>query len=98
MTESAHGSGQEPERMVCPHCGGTMRIHRQRDAQVARCTSCAGIFLERADLAALSEAENDWHLGSGPQTEPVPRITADMVAPPPAAPPRATSFIQTLFG
>lgn len=84
--------------MVCPQCAGPMRTHRLRELQVARCTSCSGIFLQRADLAALSEAENDWHRASGPQTEPVPRITADMVTPPPPGPPRATSFIQTLFG
>ncbi len=66
--------------------------------EVARCSSCSGIFLERADLGNLTEAENDWHAGAGVHhTEPLPRITADMTAPPPSKP-RARSFIETLFG
>ncbi len=67
-------------------------------AEVARCTSCHGIFLERADLGNLIEAENDWHAGAGiHHTEPLPRITADMTAPPPSKP-RAKAYIETLFG
>jgi len=83
--------------MTCPKCGGTMRLHQMRDVEIARCSSCHGIFLERADVGVLSEAENDWHRGAGPQTEPLPRITADMIAPPPG-PKRARSFLETLFG
>jgi len=67
------------------------------EVTVARCPSCSGIFLERADLGNLVEAENDWHQHSGPMTEPLPRITADMTAPPPSRP-RARSYIETLFG
>lgn len=67
-------------------------------ASVSRCTSCSGIFLERADLGNLVEAENDWHRNAGMHhTEPLPRITADMTAPPPSRP-RAQSYIETLFG
>lgn len=67
------------------------------NAEVARCTSCSGIFLERADLGNLGEAENDWHANVGTyHTEPLPRITADMTAPPPSKP-KARSFIETLF-
>lgn len=85
------------DEMTCPKCQGTMQVRRAGEVEVARCSSCSGIFLERADLGVLSEAENDWHLNSGPKTEPLPRITADMVVPPPSAP-RARSFIDTLFG
>lgn len=81
----------------CPKCGSVMESRQLRELQVMRCTSCAGIFLDRADLGLLSELESDWHRGSGPHTEPLPRITADMVAPPPASRPRANSFIETLF-
>lgn len=84
--------------MRCPKCQGTMEERQLRDLRVARCTSCSGIFLDRADLALLSELETDWHRGAGPHTQPVPRITADMVAPPPASRARANSFIETLFG
>lgn len=67
-------------------------------ASVSRCTSCSGIFLERADLGNLIEAENDWHRNAGLyHTEPLPRITAEMTAPPPTKP-RARSYIETLFG
>lgn len=66
------------------------------DVPVSQCSSCNGIFLERADLGNLVEAENDWHRNSGPRTEPVPRITTDMTAPPPSRP-RTRSYIETLF-
>ncbi len=82
--------------MTCPRCQETMRGRQHGEVEVARCSGCNGIFLERADLAALIEAENDWHRPSGPHTEPLPRITADMKAPPPS-PRRARSFIETLF-
>ena len=84
------------DEMSCPKCGGSMAARQLRDVQVARCSACGGVFLDRADLAALSELESDWHRGAGHHTEPLPRITADMVAPPPARP-RANSFIETLF-
>lgn len=69
------------------------------EVPVSQCSSCSGVFLERADLGNLVEAENDWHRNSGPRTEPVPRITADMAAPPPSRPsrPRTRSYIETLF-
>lgn len=84
--------------MTCPKCGSTMESRTISGIEVARCTSCSGIFLERADLGSLTEAENDWHAGAGVHhTEPLPRITADMTAPPPSKP-RARSFIEILFG
>lgn len=84
------------DEMSCPKCGGVMAARQLRDLEIARCSSCGGVFLDRADLSLLSELESDWHRGSGHHTEPLPRITADMVAPPPARP-RANSFIETLF-
>ena len=86
------------KEMTCPKCSGTMRTHQHGEVEVYRCTSCAGIFLERADLGSLSEAENEWHRGTGPHTEPLPRITPDMTAPPPPSRPKARSFVETLFG
>jgi Zn-finger nucleic acid-binding protein len=86
------------DEMTCPKCAGTMHIHQIGAVPVARCSSCAGIFLERADLGTLGEAENDWHADrGGPKTEPLPRIHKDMVAPPPVKP-AARSFLETLFG
>ncbi|HSV40172.1 MAG TPA: zf-TFIIB domain-containing protein [Nocardioidaceae bacterium] len=82
--------------MTCPKCQGSMKSREIGGAVVAKCSSCSGIFLERADAGALSESENDWHIHSGPITEPLPRITADM-APPPPGRPRARSFVETLF-
>jgi Zn-finger nucleic acid-binding protein len=82
----------------CPKCGSPMESRQLRELQVMRCTSCSGIFLDRADLGLLSDLESDWHRHAGPHTEPIPRITADMVAPPPAGRSRANSFIETLFG
>lgn len=85
------------DEMTCPKCGSEMAARSLGDVEIARCASCSGIFLERADLGTLSEAENDWHRNSGPHTEPLPKITAEMTVPPPSRP-RARSYIETLFG
>jgi Zn-finger nucleic acid-binding protein len=85
------------EEMSCPKCGAEMTAGSVGEVTVHRCASCSGIFLERAELGNLIEAENDWHRDSGPTTQPLPRISADMTAPPPAAP-AARSYIQILFG
>jgi uncharacterized protein len=85
------------EDMTCPKCSGVMSTHQLGELEVARCSSCSGVFLDRAELGLLSEAENDWHRGATSHTEPLPRITTGMSAPPPSRP-RARSFIETLFG
>jgi Zn-finger nucleic acid-binding protein len=73
--------------------------HRRAGVELAQCSACRGIFLDRGELAALIEHENEWHLSSGPRTEPLPRITADMAAPPAGSTrPRSQSFIDELFG
>lgn len=82
--------------MTCPKCQGTMANRQIGDALVTKCSSCEGIFLDRADVGALSEAENDWHAVSGPVTQAMPKITADMTAPPPSRP-KARSFLESLF-
>ena len=82
--------------MTCPQCQSSMSARSVGDVTVQQCSSCNGIFLARADLGALVEAENDWHRDSGPTTQPLPRITADMVAPPPTRP-SARSYLETLF-
>ena len=85
------------DEMTCPQCQSPMEQHTIGDVSVSQCSSCAGIFLPRAGLGALIEAENDWHRHSGHKTEPIPRITAEMTAPP-AAPPRVRAYVETLFG
>jgi Zn-finger nucleic acid-binding protein len=84
------------DEMTCPKCQGSMGSRQVGDAVVAKCSSCAGIFLERADVGSLSEAENDWHATTGPITQALPRITEDMTAPPPSRP-KARSFVESLF-
>lgn len=82
--------------MTCPRCQGSMATKAYSDVTVRQCESCQGLFLEQADLGALVEAENDWHAHRSAHTAPMPRITADMTAPPPAAP-RSRSFLEALF-
>ncbi len=82
--------------MICPKCQSSMPARTLGDVTVHQCSSCQGIFLERADLGNLTDAENDWHMHSGPRTQPLPRITSEMTAPPPS-PPSARSYIETLF-
>ena len=85
------------EEMSCPKCQSAMHERIVGSVVVHQCSACSGIFLERADLWNLTEAENDWHRDSGPKTQPLPRITTDMTAPPPSAQ-GARSYIETLFG
>jgi uncharacterized protein len=86
-------------QMTCPQCQGEMTQHRRGGVDVAQCGSCKGIFLDRSELAALIEHENEWHLSSGPSTQPLPRITPDMAAPPASSSPlRRQAFIDELFG
>jgi Zn-finger nucleic acid-binding protein len=93
--DDATGSG---DSMTCPQCGTEMAERYLGDVTVRQCSSCQGVFLERAELANLVEAENDWHRDTGgPLTQPLPRITADMTAPPPSRP-TARAYIETLFG
>jgi hypothetical protein len=66
------------------------------EGEVSQCPDGHGVFLARADLGALIESESDWHRHAGQHTAPMPRITADMAAPPVGkAPPRA--WVETLF-
>ncbi|MBO9521067.1 MAG: zf-TFIIB domain-containing protein [Nocardioidaceae bacterium] len=72
-----------------------MTERRYAHATVHRCESCQGMFLARAELGALVEAENDWHSHQSANTAALPRITADMSAPPQA--PASRAFVETLF-
>lgn len=85
------------DEMTCPQCQSVMSARAHGQVWVSQCSSCDGIFLDRADLGNLVEAETDWHHNEGPMTAPLPRITADMTVPPPAQP-RVRSYIETLFG
>jgi Zn-finger nucleic acid-binding protein len=67
------------------------------DVTVHQCSGCQGVFLERADLGILIEAENDWHRNAGQHTAPMPRITADMTAPPSMGK-QSRAWVETLFG
>lgn len=86
------------DEMSCPKCQSPMSTHTHGDSSVSKCPSCGGVFLDRADVGHLVEAENDWHANrnSGFSTAPLPRITEDMTAPPPAHP-KARAYIETLF-
>ena len=71
------------DEMTCPQCGATMAERLHGRVRVQQCESCQGIFLGRADLGSLIEEENDWHSTRSADTARLPRITADMTAPPP---------------
>ena len=92
-----YGGGMEP--MTCPQCQGEMKQQVRGGVGVAQCTSCEGIFLARADLGILIEQENEWHVASGPSTQPIPRITPGMSPPPEySATRQPRSYIDELFG
>jgi Zn-finger nucleic acid-binding protein len=87
------------ESTSCPECQGEMQSVSRGGVSILQCEACGGVFLSRASLGELIEQENDWHMSSGPHTEPLPRITPDMTSPPPyAATQRARSYLDELFG
>ena len=81
--------------MTCPKCDGEMAERPHGRVKVRQCEACHGVFLDRADLGSLVEAENDWHAHRSADTARLPRITPDMVAPPAA--PKARSYVDSLF-
>lgn len=86
------------EPMTCPQCGSKMAEHARGGVTVIQCTSCEGLFLRRVDLGRLIEAENDFHVGSGPTTQPIPRIVPGMEPPPQyTAARQPRSFLDSLF-
>lgn len=84
------------ESMTCPACGEEMQQDRVGQATVSRCPDGHGVFLSRAELGSLVEAETDWHRTAGQHTAPLPRITPDMTAPPSVAK-RSRAWVETLF-
>ncbi|MGH3413569.1 MAG: zf-TFIIB domain-containing protein [Marmoricola sp.] len=82
--------------MTCPKCQGELTSHTYADVSFRQCASCQALFLERIELGALIEAENDWHAHQSSETTPMPRITPDMTAPPPRRA-RSRSFLDALF-
>ena len=83
------------DEMTCPKCDGAMAERSHGRVRVRQCESCQGVFLDRANLGSLIEAENDWHANRSTDTARLPRITADMAAPPP--PTKARSYVDGLF-
>ncbi|WP_246003984.1 zf-TFIIB domain-containing protein [Nocardioides marmoriginsengisoli] len=82
--------------MTCPQCGESMAERTLGHVTIQRCTGCSGVFLGRADLGALIEAENDWHAHQSANTAALPRITSEMSRPP-VVPERSRAFVETLF-
>ena len=80
----------------CPQCGAEMPTRPFGPGQVRVCPEGHGVFLPRADLGELIEAESDWHNLASQGTMPIPRITAEMEAPP-AFKAHARAWVETLF-
>jgi uncharacterized protein len=87
------------DSMTCPQDGGEMAPRERGGVTVMQCTTCQGLFIRYAALGQLIERENEWHVSSGPSTQPIPRIVPGMAAPPEYTPPRqARSYLDELFG
>ncbi len=85
--------------MTCPQCGSEMLDQQRGNVSVAQCTSCEGLFLRAVDRGLLIERENEWHLSSGPSTQPLPRITQGMAMPTAMlGSHEARAFVDELFG
>ncbi|WP_109510017.1 zf-TFIIB domain-containing protein [Nocardioides speluncae] len=79
----------------CPRCGTEMVSVSHGALALTQCPEGHGVFLDRADLGTLIEAETDWHRNATHDTARLPRITADMTEPP--APLRPRAWVETLF-
>ena len=79
--------------LTCPSCQGEMTSRSHDRVTVRQCGECEGVFLERAQIGSLVEAETDWHAHQSTDTARLPRITADM----PAPKPRPRSYVESLF-
>jgi Zn-finger nucleic acid-binding protein len=90
MENGDNGSG------ACPRCETAMETRKLGQVTVTECPDGHGVFLDRADLGSLVEAENDWHTNASQNTAALPRITPDMSAPPATAA-RARAWVETLF-
>ena len=99
------GSGQTPEiwrerPIGAQGCGPVVAAGLEVDVAAGRLTVAGEeVHLSEAEwaiLGALVEAESDWHAHAGQQTMPMPRITADMTAPPAGRAP-ARAWVETLF-
>ncbi len=84
------------DALTCPRCDSEMEIRTLGTGRVSQCPEGHGVFLERAELGNLIEAETDWHRNAGQHTAPLPRITPDMTAPPASKSP-ARAWVETLF-
>lgn len=85
------------ETFTCPQCGTQMQEFGIGHGRVRRCPEGHGVFLSRADLADLIDAETAWHRNADSHhTAPLPRITADMRQPPVAAA-RPPAWVASLF-
>lgn len=73
-----------------------MEVHPYGAGQVLTCPDGHGVFLPRLELGGLIESETDWHRLASQGTAPIPRITADMTAPPTTRVP-ARAWVETLF-
>lgn len=85
--------------MACPQDGTEMTSHERGGGTVLQCPECQGLFIRHTDLGRLIEQENEWHVSSGPATQPIPRILPGMTAPPEYTPAKqARSYLDELFG
>lgn len=85
------------DTISCPQCGTEMVERPTGQGRVHVCPDGHGVFLPSAEVGTLVEAENDWHRNAGQHTAPLPRITADMTAPPTSTR-RSRAWVESLFG
>jgi len=95
MSEDAQADDQSEVR-VCPQCGTEMNARPLGSGHLWSCPQGHGVFLARIDLGSLVESETDWHRLASQGTMPIPRITAEMEAPP-AFKAHARAWVETLF-
>ena len=52
--------------VICPKCQNTMRTVDRQGVHIDQCDSCRGIFLDRGELEAILNAEQQYAAASAP--------------------------------
>jgi uncharacterized protein len=63
IKRSSEVEGSKEALMRCPKCGTQLKSIEHHGVTVEECSSCQGLWLDRGELEALSQRENEGWVG-----------------------------------
>ncbi|BDE15720.1 MULTISPECIES: TFIIB-type zinc ribbon-containing protein [Mycobacterium] len=67
MTRPSDATASEGKpAVICPKCGSQMLPVPRFGVEIDQCTGCNGLFLDRGELEALSQAEANFYAAAQP--------------------------------